>query len=118
MPRRPPPQTPAALREFVAELLQSTGTLMLMASDMARYPASSDAEPVPDLMTKLLESVLGPLVEYYGTHALTEAAAILGEAREIVCNDIFVSEAGLAPHSGRAHRPATGCSKPRRGCAD
>ena len=95
------PKTPPALDAFVSELLQTTGSLMLIVDHMSRFAASGraqpSADPIPDVLTRLLTSVLVPLVERYGSGALEDATALLGDACELACEEIF-----LVPHDDRA----------------
>jgi hypothetical protein len=88
------PHIPPELDTFVSELLQTTGSLMLIVDHMSRFGLTGrsqpDCEPIPDVLTRLLRSVLTPLVEDYGTAALSDAASLLADAGEIACEEIFL----------------------------
>jgi hypothetical protein len=104
------PKVPPALDVFVSELLQTTGSLMLIVDHMTRFGLSGrsapDSEPVPEVLTKLLASVLGPLLDDYGADALMDAARIVGDTGDIACDEIFqLSTPEFDRISGRHGRP-------------
>lgn len=98
-----PEPSSGELTEFVAELLEATGSLMLIVDHLARFDlhaAAPDGEPVPDLLGRLLGAVLGPLVAWHGPGALREAAAVLADARELACAAVFTPGGGaLGPRA-------------------
>jgi hypothetical protein len=80
------------LEELVEELMRTTGSLSLIVNQLLRCAVSGtapDDEPVPDTLRRLLTSVLGPIVQRHGPQAIARAAAIVSEARELVCEQIF-----------------------------
>ena len=102
-----------ALGAFVAQLIETSFTLMTIVNEMRRFAASGrsapDAPPIPDVLRDLLRGVLPPLVETYSRAAVEEATAVLGSATDIVCDDIYT-----VSFDGPPARPASAKRRRRR----
>ena len=82
-----------AVGAFVAQLIETSFTLMTIVDEMTRFAASGrsapDAPPVPEVLRDLLRGVLAPLVATHSRAAVEQATAVLGSASDIVCEDIY-----------------------------
>lgn len=102
-----------AIGAFVAQLLDTSFTLLTIVHEMARFAASGrsapDAPPIPDVLRDLLCGVLPPLVATHSRAAVEQATAVLDAATDIVCEDIYTVSFDRPPA-----RPASARRRPRR----
>ena len=102
-----------ALGAFVAQLIETSFTLMTIVDEMTRFAASGrsapDAPPIPDVLRDLLRGVLAPLVATHSQTAVEQARAVLQSTTDIVCEDIYT-----VPFDGPPARPAS-ARRSRRG---
>jgi hypothetical protein len=114
-----PPCAPgdAAIAGLVAQMLQTTGTLTLVVDEMMRFQAAGhsapDAPSVIDILDRLLRDVLASLLATHPAAAIEEAAAVLREADEIVCRDLYFVSPDAMP-APRQRRPGTPRARRRR----
>ena len=102
-----------AVGAFVAELIETSFTLMTIVDEMARFAASGrsapDAPPIPDVLRDLLRGVLTPLVATHSQTAVEQATAVLESTTDIVCEDIYT-----VSFDGSPARPASAQRRRRR----
>lgn len=95
-----------ALDAFVAQLLETSFTLMTMVNEMTAFEASghsaADAPPVPVVLSNLLRDVLAPLVAGGSRAAVVHATAVLAETTALVCRDIYVVNPDPRPRRPRS----------------
>lgn len=87
-----------ALDDVIAQLLAVTGPLTQILEHMARVSATGqsapDAPPVAEVLTGLLRDVLEPLPAAHGEHVLQSTAAVLDQAAELICSEVFLVPPG------------------------
>src|SRR5579884_1249540 len=81
------------LDELVTELLGCGAVLSQMISHMVRFEASGrsapDVAPIPEVAHSLLRSALADLPKRHSKRDVSVAAAIVSEATDRICDDIF-----------------------------
>ena len=89
----PKAQPEDSLDELVIELLACGGALSQMITGMVEFAASGrsapDAPSIPDVARSLIRSVCGDLAKRHSNRDVRVAAAIVREATDAICNDIF-----------------------------
>ncbi len=103
------PKSSAALDEFVRRLLDCGGVLSQIVSHMVQTQASGrsapDAAPIPTVAHELIVSVLTELKRGHSRRDLMVAAAIVGEATEAICENIFCVDLDAEEESGGDEHP-------------
>jgi hypothetical protein len=94
-----------AVTRFVEQLLLVTSPLQSIVNHMFEFQAAGrsapDAPPVEVVLADLLEGTLAGLVERHGRQAVEAAAAVLEDAGETICSEIFIVDPELeGPPSG------------------
>lgn len=88
------PSDPDALDAFVQQLVETSFTLITIMEAMVRFQerglSSADAPPIPEVLRDLLASAFTPLSEQPGDEGLAAATRVLGDATELMCNDIYI----------------------------
>src|SRR5450755_2206982 len=81
------------LADLTTELLECGAVLSQIVSHMVRWQAAGksapDAAPIPDVARKLIREVLGGLAHRYSAAEISAAAAIVGEATNVIADDVF-----------------------------
>lgn len=104
------------LEWFLNSLLQSTGQLMLIVDHMARHPNEApDAEPFDDVLRTLLHDVLEDTIGQRDPADLAAAAALLGDAREVIGNELFLVDPDELVNGSCVGRPNRRERRRRRG---
>lgn len=89
----PKAQPEDSLDELVIELLACGGALSQMITGMVEFSASGrsapDAPPIPDVARSLIRDVCRGLAKRHSKRDVRVAAAIVREATDAICNDIF-----------------------------
>lgn len=84
------------LDELVSELLSVGAVLSQIVARMVRFEAEGrtapDAAPIPEVARTVLRDVLGDLRKRHSKRDIRVAAAIVAEATEAICNDVFFVE--------------------------
>lgn len=81
------------LDELVIELLACGGALSQLITGMAEFSASGrsapDAAPIPDIARSLIRDVCRDVTKRHSKRDVKVAAAIVREATDAICNDVF-----------------------------
>jgi hypothetical protein len=103
-----------AIAAYVAQLLQTTATMMLIVDDLMRFAASrrpvSGAPPVNEVLAKLLCSLMPALLADHSPAAIERATAVLHDADAIIGRELVVA----APEPARSHERRPGTPRARR----
>jgi hypothetical protein len=93
----PPPKSPdpqAAVAELAGQLLGCGAVLSQIISHMVRTQAagesSPDAAPIPTAAHEVVGDVIADLTRRHSDEELKAAAAIVGEATDAICNDVYL----------------------------
>jgi len=85
--------------ELVIELLACGGALSQMITGMAEFAASGqaapDAPPIPEVARSLIRDVCAELAKRHPERDVKVAAAIVREATDAICSDIFAVNPNL-----------------------
>ncbi|MCW3003578.1 MAG: hypothetical protein JWQ20_2876 [Conexibacter sp.] len=115
-----PDSTPAeAIGELTDELLRIGASLSQVVAHMSRSAAAAppDAEPLGEVLRRLLCEVLEPELDAHVVSELLDAAAIVGLATDAINRDLFLvdvrppSRPAGAPRGNR--RPPVHTRRPR-----
>src|SRR4051794_16833754 len=102
------PSDPDALDAFVQQLVETSFTLTTIVEAMVRFReggfSSADAPPIPDVLRDVLVSAFTPLSERPGDEALAAATRVLGDATDLMCNDIYIVDPSRVPRRERRAR--------------
>jgi hypothetical protein len=79
----------ASVGAFVDAITQSYGQLALILDHMLRH-ASPGADPIPEVLARLLGGVLADFVDTYGADEVATAAQILGAATDKIAEEIYL----------------------------
>lgn len=94
MPKHKHSQSKDALDELVRQLLECGGALSQVVASMVRFQAAGrsapDAAPIPVVAHSLIRSILDDVGRRYSDRDLKTAAAIVEEATEAICHEIFI----------------------------
>jgi hypothetical protein len=94
--------------ELAFQLLGCGAVLSQMVSGMIRCEASGrsapDAAPIPTVAQSLIRDVLGDLKRHHSRRDLAVAAAIVDEATDAICQNIFFVPLEELPASGGGKR--------------
>ena len=72
-------------------MLQSCGQLAVILDHMQRHSdEASDADPIPDVLRRLLRGTLAGMPANYGDDDVATAATILAAATELIGEEIFL----------------------------
>jgi hypothetical protein len=85
-----PPPTPA-VEAFVQAILQSAGQIQLIADHMLRH-YNADADPIPDVLQRLLTGILVALMQRHGDADVGTAAQMLTAATELIADELYLVE--------------------------
>jgi hypothetical protein len=80
---------PDPLDMLVDALLQSYGQLALVVEHMLRASAEG-AEPVPDILRRLLREVLAPLTERRGETDVALTAELVAAATDVIGAELYL----------------------------
>ena len=85
-------RTENPLDTLIDAILQSYGQLALLLDHMLRASARApgDAEPVPDVLRRLLRDALGPLAERRGDLDVAVAAEMLAAATDVIGQELYL----------------------------
>jgi hypothetical protein len=107
----------AAIAGLVAQMLQTTATLTVIVDEMMRFRdaghSAPDAPPVIEILGRLLRDVLPALLTTHPPAAIEDVAAVLHDADEIMCRDLYFVSPDAVP-APRERRPGTPRSRRRR----
>jgi hypothetical protein len=95
-----PPGSNDALDELVSQLLSRGAVLSQMAQWDAAGLAASDAAPIPMVAHMLIRGVLADARHRHSRPDLETAAAIVKEATEAICENVFLVPLDEAESSG------------------
>ena len=81
------------LDELCSELLSVGAVLSQIVAQMVRFEAQGrsapDAAPIPEAAHALLRDALGELEERHSAEDLRATAAIIRQATDSICNEVF-----------------------------
>lgn len=80
----------ADLKDLIDALLQWAGQGALILDHMAQHPSHSAEGSFVDVLTGLLRSTLGRLIERHDTADLAVAAAVIADASETIGENLFL----------------------------
>jgi hypothetical protein len=85
-------RTESPLDTLIDAILQSYGQLALLLDHMLRASARApgDAEPVPDVLRRLLRDALLPLAERRGDLDVAVAAEVLAAATDVIGQELYL----------------------------
>jgi hypothetical protein len=85
-------RTENPLDTLIDAILQSYGQLALLLDHMLRASARApdDAEPVPDILRRLLRDALTPLAERRGDLDVAVAAEVLAAATDVIGQELYL----------------------------
>jgi hypothetical protein len=88
------PAAPTAMRRLAQSLLAVSATINAMAADMAvwndTHDVPDDAEPIPEVLVKLMAGSFDYLIQRHGTKNVKRSAQIVEHALDLICSEIFV----------------------------
>ena len=88
-----------ALDKLISELLGVGAVLSQIVTQMVRFEAGGrsapDAAPIPEVAHSLLRDVLRDLRKQHSDRDLGVAAAVVNEATEAICNEVFFVDMDL-----------------------
>lgn len=87
-------ESTSPLEWFVDALLQNAGQLMLIIDHMARYPSDEAESTFDDVLRMLLTEALEPAYRRRDPGEFASAAALLGEARHAIGEELVLVEPG------------------------
>src|SRR3954453_20146734 len=91
--------TTPAIDTLVEAMMQSSGQLTLIVDHMLSADPHPDADPIPDVLRRVLGGTLAPLAERHGDQDIATAAQMLTAATELIGTEVY-----LVPHANRAER--------------
>jgi hypothetical protein len=83
------PPEPEPLDAFVEAILQSYGQLALIVEHMLRH-STPEAEPVPEVLQRLLRDALEPVARRRGDTDVAVAAELLAAATDRIGEEIYL----------------------------
>jgi hypothetical protein len=78
-----------AVETLVEAMMQSCGQLTLILDHMSRHE-NPDADPIPDVLARLLSGILAALPERHGLDDVATAAQMLTAATTLIGEDLYL----------------------------
>jgi hypothetical protein len=88
------PAAAAAMRRLAQALLVTSLTIGGMAAEMSEWNVAhavpEDADPIPEVIVKLMGGSFDYLIQRHGVKNVKRAAQIIEHAHDLICSEIFV----------------------------
>jgi hypothetical protein len=91
-------ETSAAVETLVDAMMDSCGQLAVILDHMSRHEnKSAGAEPIPDVLRRILTGILLALPERHGPDDLATAAQMLTSATALIGEELYLVDERPAP---------------------
>jgi hypothetical protein len=91
-----------AVEALTESMMESYGQVALLVDHMLRN-FNPDGDPIPDVLSELMNGILGTLVRRHGVDEVATAARILSAATELLGEELFLVDADDLGEPGPLH---------------